>query len=352
MRPKVFSILEEKSPKYFEDLYMCHNGRSVRGDLLKDDIRQFLEYAYENRDKGIQIESMYEKKAQSFPPHGKWILSDIFLDILKGEDRFTFWRIYMSAAQWHNMKHQNDPGFEVIDIVSMYRELGLLNDEVIVYAGELNKQLADEIINNPSLSDEQRVSMLKVLQRKSESTYGGLVTPLRYDFEDYVRTWIRKIEGDNRTTLISKEAPDNPNRKIKHHTTQEVVVLSSVEKIKKKRLDTRMDNAASRYGKLFAELASYLVRQEVLSRNGDNFIIRDGSTMLFSYIGMRVHEATQNPNEDKKSYPYWAYFRERLSCPDLSKDTINNELRKIKSGHRPSRALTVDSGLKLLVKRL
>lgn len=352
MRPKVFSILEEKSPKYFEDLYLCHNGRSVRGDLLKDDIRQFLEYAYENRDKGNQIESMYEKKAQSFPPHGKWILSDIFLDILQGEDRYTFWRIYMSAAQWHNMKHQNDPGFEVIDIVSMYRELGLLNDEVIVYAGELNKQLADEIINNQSLNDEQRVSMLKALQRKSESTYSSLVTPLRYDFEDYVRTWIRKIEDDNRTTLISKEAPDNPIRKIQHHTTQEVVVLSSVEKIKKKRLDTRMDNAASRYGKLFAELASYLVRQEVLSQNGDNFIIRDGGTMLFSYIGMRVHEATQNPNEDKKSYPYWAYFRERLSCPDLSKDTINNELRKIKSGHRPSGALTVDSGLKLLVKRL
>ena len=347
MRPKAFDILDRKQPQYFNNLFLCHDDCLVDIAAFKEEIRQLMEYAFENRDKGIEIEETYRRLANSHPPQGLGIFSVLFLDILKGDDRFIFWRIFMPAAQWHNMKHRNDLDFELIDIVKMYNELNLLDNQVIVYVGEFNKQAADDIINNESLDDTQRISMLGSLLRKSESVFSELDTPLKATFEDYARNWISKIEEshklvhENRDELV-------PATQFTPVANKNGILTS--KPITEKRLDSRMNKAAIRYGKLFADTARYLVQQGVLEPLGDNYKIVDGSEDLFAYIGQQIHSHTcSRYEEEEKSKVAWCYFRERLCMPGISNPVNQRSLKKIEKGYTPHGA-SVDIAMKKFAK--
>lgn len=365
---KVFERLSALSDETIKEITMTYvfGGWDCVPKHVRSSVEDFLHEVFEHRDNRAVVENKYDNYVRGFY-RGFEVIADILCRVIKDEDRVPFWYVYEKAARQENRK-----GFDPInhpdhDLMKESRELGI-SKEVIRYAGELDIDDANIIAMDDSLPIRAKLYRLNKLLVKSR-TYGVITeSSIQRDFDNHVRGLIDAMTGietppkvvvenigeDNAcasTIPTATPEPINPQPQQEiapdlPETLNDVAETRNPSPVIKKRLIARMDNATEKYGPLFLSVADHLVRRDALIKEGDHYKISTPSDILFAYIGLAIHKNTIGTGEEKGTKVYWDYFRQRLSMPDIKKDTIQNCLKRIKANSAIPWKSEVDNAIK------
>ena len=373
---KVFERLSALSDETIKEITMTYvfGGWECIPRHVRSSIEDFLHEVFECRADRVKVENMYDTYVRGFY-RGFEVIADILCRVIKDEDRIPFWYVYEKAARQENRKGFDPVNHPDHNLMKEAKELGICKD-VIRYAGDLDIDDANAIAEDDSLNMSAKLYRLNKLliksrtfgvitesdvQRKFDAHVRGLIeaigglghiegvqandvfAPVQDKAKEYVEESVEPVTSTNvveEDTLLEEEPETDDNGKTKELTPEE-------KKVREFRLQTRMENAALRYGSLFADVSRHLVQEEVLTQNGDNYTLVDDSNDLFCYIGLQIHKHTKKKyGENGGGKIEWDYFRLRLSKPNIDNPAIQRSRVKINSGYSVIHQYSVDQAIR------